>query len=244
MACLAPATGVAQEEGTASREPTEEAEPRDFDEETWRELTRGLDYATDRVPSQKEQAKEKQEGSERRDQGGGFNPATGNLIMKLFVAAAGVILLLLLVRTLLNIRRRPRDKKFNPKDLNFDIRQIEAQIHESDLGLYIRQAEEQGNFALAVRLHYLAVLKELSGRKLIRWKKDKTNQAYRQEMNAHALAAEFDRLTREFERVWYGSDPLSKSQYDLIEPHFTEFMQKIKTAQTASGEALTATQTS
>ena len=48
---------------------------------------------------------------------------------------------------------------------------FEEHIYESDLDRFIREATEQGNYALAIRLYYLAIIKELSLNRTILWKK-------------------------------------------------------------------------
>ena len=147
--------------------------------------------------------------------------------MKAITVAIGLILLVLLVRSLLNLKKRPRDKHFDANGLNIDLDQIEENIHESDLRQYLRQAAGRGDYTLAVRLYYLALLKELSLAKMIRWKKDKTNRDYRAEMRPNALFSEFERLTLVFERVWYGSNAISQAQYEEIAPSFEQLLQKI-----------------
>ena len=53
---------------------------------------------------------------------------------------------------------------------------IEENIHESDLDKFIKQAESEEKYNLAIRLYYLAIIKELSLGKLIKWKRNKTNR--------------------------------------------------------------------
>lgn len=222
----------------------EAVERRDFDEQRWRELTEGIDYSADRVRRRK-QEEEAGSGTAPPDDrsGGAFGAGVGNLLMKLFVVIVGLVLLILLVRSLLNLRRRPRDKQFDPTELNIDIAQIEANIHESNLTDFIRQAEEKGNFALAVRLYYLAALKELSLGKVIRWKKDKTNRDYRREMNGHPLAGDFDFLTRAFETAWYGQQAVTEERYRKLAPAFRDFLAKADPSNRSRTGAATAAET-
>lgn len=88
-------------------------------------------------------------------------------------------------------------------------------IHELDFAEQLRLAEEAGNRRLAVRLGYLALLKQLSDRDLIAWQPDKTNRTYVGELASQrpALRPPFAELTRQFEYVWYGELPLSPAQY-------------------------------
>ena len=103
-------------------------------------------------------------------------------------------------------------------------------IHELDFVEQLRAAEEAGNRRLAVRLGYLALLKQLSDRDLIAWQPDKTNQAYLGEVASQrpALRPPFAELTRQFEYVWYGELPLSPTQYT-----------EVRAAQVSLGKQLT-----
>lgn len=88
-------------------------------------------------------------------------------------------------------------------------------IHEVDFTARLREAEEAGNLRLAVRLGYLALLKQLTDQQLIDWQPDKTNQAYGRELATQrpAQRAPFAELTRQFEYVWYGELPLPATLY-------------------------------
>ncbi|GAA3977564.1 DUF4129 domain-containing protein [Hymenobacter antarcticus] len=86
-------------------------------------------------------------------------------------------------------------------------------IHEVDFAARIAEAEDAGNFRLALRLGYLEVLKRLTDRGLINWQPDKTNHAYLAELAPGSQAEAFRGATREFEYVWYGELRLNAALY-------------------------------
>nr|WP_262905325.1 DUF4129 domain-containing protein [Hymenobacter nitidus] len=88
-------------------------------------------------------------------------------------------------------------------------------IHSLDFNTLLAQAEAAGNYRLAVRLGYLAVLKQLTDHGLIRWQPEKTNHDYLRELTAGSLRPAFQEITRQFEYVWYGE------QNDLSAAHYT-----------------------
>lgn len=105
-----------------------------------------------------------------------------------------------------------------PRRTALDYETLGENIHELDFPAQLRAAEEAGNLRLAVRLGYLAVLKQLSDRALIEWQPDKTNQAYLREL-AHqrpALRPAFAEATRQFEYVWYGELALTPRLYAAV----------------------------
>ncbi len=117
-------------------------------------------------------------------------------------------------------RKIKRGEALDPSILD----NIEERIHETDLERWIREALEQENFALAIRLYYLAGIKELSLRRAIRWKKDKTNRDYLSELYNTSIYEKFREVTRIFERVWYGKGEITRTDYDALAPNFEEFV--------------------
>jgi hypothetical protein len=102
-----------------------------------------------------------------------------------------------------------------PRRAALDYETLSENIHELDFPAQLRAAEEAGNLRLAVRLGYLALLKQLSDRALIEWQPDKTNQAYLRELASQrpALRPAFAERTRQFEYVWYGELALTPALY-------------------------------
>lgn len=102
-----------------------------------------------------------------------------------------------------------------PRRAALDYETLSENIHELDFPAQLRAAEEAGNLRLAVRLGYLALLKQLSDRTLIEWQPDKTNQAYLRELASQrpALRPAFAERTRQFEYVWYGELALTPALY-------------------------------
>ncbi|MEO0779887.1 MAG: DUF4129 domain-containing protein, partial [Bacteroidota bacterium] len=93
----------------------------------------------------------------------------------------------------------------------------------------------QGDYRLAARLYYLAIIKELSLHEAIQWKRDKTNRDYLRELVGHPLRDEFRALTLVFERIWYGDRALEEADFPLLQARFEQLLQATKktTAPTA-----------
>lgn len=105
-------------------------------------------------------------------------------------------------------KRESTDKE-NPEDL-----------HEADYISLVREAEAAGDFRLALRYHYQALLQELSRQSLIRYEKNKTNQQYAEEIKKHKWGKAFLQATRYYNFVWYGDHPLNEESYGLMAAHF------------------------
>ena len=98
--------------------------------------------------------------------------------------------------------------------LDYDV--LEEDIHGVDFPARLAEAEDAGNYRLAVRLGYLEALKHLSDEGRIRWEPNKTNHAYLHELPAGPLREAFRVATRQFEYVWYGELPLTAAQYQPV----------------------------
>jgi hypothetical protein len=94
-----------------------------------------------------------------------------------------------------------------------------------DLEMKIREAIANNHYRTAIRFMYLKTLRHLDERGLIQLHAKSTNREYIQQMDKHAQANEFRKLTRIYEFVWYGEFQPSASQFDIIRNHFKSFMQ-------------------
>ena len=216
----------------------EDYEGQSLDASQWETITKDLDYTPKKL---KEKEKVKRDSTGNRGGGNDQLRSRNNSrnwgeaskvwlgIMKLLLILSIVFILFVLLRNVLGITSTPRNRKLR-KSSNIDqidIEKIEENLHESDLERFIRQALEQQNYALAIRLYYLAILKELSLSKAIHWKKNKTNRRYLMEMKSSPLSADFKDLTRVFERIWYGNHSITDQDYKSLEPRFRSFVDRI-----------------
>ena len=225
---------------TAGQNPREEylnseIKERNFNQEQWQNLVKDLDY-TEESEREKAQATandpDYDEGNfeaveNQRSRSRSSSEAWANFLKILSVVAL-IGLIVFFVANILGkgLFTQPRNRKIVTSTGEISLENIEENIHESDLDRFIRQAVEQKNFPLAVRLYYLAVIKELSLRQTIRWKKDKTNRDYLNEVRKTSLFPAFREATRIFERVWYGEGELSEENYWSIQPRFADLVKQ------------------
>lgn len=100
-------------------------------------------------------------------------------------------------------------------------------IHQINFTEEINKAAASGNFRMAIRLHYLQVLKLLSDNKYIVWKMDKTNAMYVDELANTSLNESFAGITVLFDYVWYGDAIVDAEAYQKAAISFNQFQQKI-----------------
>lgn len=225
--------------------------PHDFNKDNWQQYRKEITYGE--TSSQQKSSDNDLEGEINETEGGqgapgeegGLNdrnspqtierkiaqPSTFEIVaapfFKFLLIVGGILLLVFLIMKLMNAENlfSQKNKKISQAKNHINLDNIEENLHESDLEGFIKQALSDKNYALAIRLYYLAILKELSLSGQIKWKKDKTNQEYLREMNGQNLKPNFQETTLIFERVWYGTGALTESIFQEIEPKFKAVLQ-------------------
>lgn len=107
---------------------------------------------------------------------------------------------------------------------------LETNLHEADVESFLDKSIREGNYRLAIRLYYLAIIKELSLKGIIEWKKDKTNGQYLRELrkNKYANLQAFRNVTRIFEYVWYSTMGFDQGKFKEVQLEFQQLLQTFK----------------
>ncbi len=212
----------AQDELPPSASPDEayfekKVERHDFDEKKWESLKEGIDYGSPKKKDKKKPDKKQKEAPEMPSEGLGLGPVFKILAI---VVAVGLLVLLIVKMAGGENLFGPKNTKLKPSVSSAEIEKIEENLHEAELSDPIRRAIAARDYPMAVRLYYLAVLKELAIKNHIRWKRDKTNGAYLREMAGSPLFPTVQEATLVFERIWYGKVELSRQDFDEVEIKF------------------------
>ena len=204
----------------------ENIQQKEFDKNDWQKATSGLDYTIE-----KEEQKKKQEANNKKKNT--VSPLLNSGLVFFFkwffiIAAVGILAFLILKFVGEgNIFGRQSRRVFAPS-VQIDLERIEENLNNVELDPLIKQAIAQKQFALAIRLYYLATIKELNISGAIQWKKDKTNREYTREMRPHRLSEPFRETTSIFERVWYGDALVDEATFMLIQPAFQDLLKQTR----------------
>jgi len=184
-----------------------------------------IDYSDDVIEKKKE--KEKKE-----DENNSFNSPSINIS-----DALGVLLIIVLIGVVIAILYfvlgnenilTPKSRKI--KELNLQaVEKIEEDLENHDVAYYLKQAVEKKQFRIAIRLHYLLIIKQLSENKFINWKKDKTNRDYIHETSTFPFSKKFRSSTSIFEKVWYGERHVEEVDFNMIYNEFDILSKQINT---------------
>ncbi|MFQ5639207.1 MAG: DUF4129 domain-containing protein [bacterium] len=146
-----------------------------------------------------------------------------NLLTYLILGAAILIVLSRLLKT--NIRGLFY-KTGAPFPLDF--KEVEEDVFKLNLKELIEKAVKEKKFQRAIRLSYLSVLKSLTEKHLIEWRRHKTNDDYVREMHASEFAESFMDVTRVFEYIWYGNAPLDQAKFQRVVQPFEIFIRSLQ----------------
>ncbi|MFK7799277.1 MAG: DUF4129 domain-containing protein [Aureispira sp.] len=110
------------------------------------------------------------------------------------------------------------------------LKDIETNLQEADVEGFLAQSLQQKDYRLAIRLYYLAIIKELAAKGIIDWKRDKTNGQYLRELRRkqYPQLKAFKSVTRVFEYVWYSNMAFDSGQFEEVRIDFNNLLQSIK----------------
>lgn len=100
------------------------------------------------------------------------------------------------------------------------VTEMEEDIAELDLDKLLREAEQHEDWRLALRYHWLKVLRKLVDEGRIRWQPRSTDADYLAQLKDPALRATFSELSFIFKWVWYGDAPMDRTRYQRLRPVF------------------------
>lgn len=164
---------------------------------------------------QKEKKKRKKDKRSTTD----FSFLNGSLMKLLMYGLVGVLVLFLIWAILSNIKLKEGELEAAPIEETDEIEDIEAV--DTDAGY--NEALANGDYRLACRMLFLKVLQRLETTERIRWKKEKTNRHYLQEMAADEQVAVFRDIIVTYEKVWYGDKPIDFAGLQLFAAQASKF---------------------
>ncbi|NKI31880.1 DUF4129 domain-containing protein [Croceivirga thetidis] len=152
-------------------------------------------------------------------------PGTLEVLKWLIYIVMGGLVIFLIVRMFVNERF---EAIFSKKAKSFaDIELAEQHIEAIDFDSLLKDALKNKDYRLAVRYHFLKLLKRLSQKELIEWHFEKTNSEYHQEIQEPKLQSGFKELAYLYDYVWYGEQPITESLFSRAANQFEKMNQII-----------------
>lgn len=204
-----------QSPDTASTHTNEQLE--EFDENKWKDVTEGLDY------------NEKLEKKKKTEESMNTSPNFMAILFSIVKLILFLGLIVLMVYLILRLAGVKIDKSISGKKKikGYSLSQIEENLLDADLEHALKEAIQNRQYKLAIRLYYLIIIQKLALEKLIHWNRDKTNLHYIMELSGNQNAGKFRELTHLFENVWYGDINLNEETFQNINGGFEQFINSI-----------------
>lgn len=186
-----------------------------LDRSEWEKGARKLSF--------EEARKKKEEKPKETKKEKGIAPVGANLsgLKYVFIALAALIILFILYKILPSIRQRNLRNK-QQLVIQFDELDEES-LKKLDTKTPLEEAIRSGDYRTAYRLRYLEILKVLTSRNLIYYRRERTNYEYLLQLTGKPVYEPFRLLTFNFDGIWYGDLEVNKEVYESLEVHFTDF---------------------
>lgn len=162
---------------------------------------------------------------------------------KSFLGLGQVLLIILLIIVLtvivfLIIRQvRKGDVRVNDDEIWWQIDLEKSDSAEIILSDRLKNALDNGEYAIAIRLNYLQLLNELNRYNFILWKKDKSNADFIKELKSREFHNDFRQLTRRFERAWFGRKITNRETYEAFYESYQRILMLIEKSGAKSNKA-------
>ena len=190
---------------------------RSISSESWKKAAGEIDYSRDRP----EEVREHTPSPELPELPDFSWLSTLVQIIAVVTVIAGIGWWVYKMMSMPSNRRLPsNNSSITPDDL-------ESRIHETDLEKHLRDALARGEYNLAVRIHYLQIIRALSEKKYIRWSKEKTNREYLRELRNTKMEEPVRNITGVYERIWYGNRLTDQEDYLLLAPDFINVLRQV-----------------
>lgn len=148
------------------------------------------------------------------------------IIVKILAVGVVLFVIYLIVKAIMNdegqwIFGRSSDKKV----IHYD--EIEKNLQLVDFEKLIREALRSGENRLAIRYHYLWLLKKMAAREIIEWDVEKTNSDYLYEIKNVKLKEDFAYLSYLYNNIWYGEFDLEEETSEKAIKAFQKTIQTL-----------------
>ncbi len=103
-----------------------------------------------------------------------------------------------------------------------------VEISKLELTEMLEKALKHEDYRLAIRIYFIFILKELTLKKWIFWKKEKTNSTYLLEMKNRKQYDLFNESVSIFELFWYGNYKIEEADYIVVEHKMKQLLKELE----------------
>lgn len=139
-----------------------------------------------------------------------------------------IIIVLLIVLLFYNMKNKAIENTASVKQKSH-WSQVED-LEKFDVKQALKTSLQEEDYQNSIRLNFLDILKKLSSQGYIKWTKDKGSRiyVYEVEIKAPQYVEDFKELVQIFDYIWYSEQSISKAEYQIAAPYFSNFLASIK----------------
>lgn len=141
----------------------------------------------------------------------------------IFYFTIGLFLIFIAFRVYKNGGIMKKNAKNLYDESDFDL--IEENLVNVNLDSLINKAENEENYALAIRYLHYQNLQNLDKKGWIEWNPKKTNQQFINQIKDEKAQRTFSQNTKIFNQVWFGEFQLDANKYTEFKSIFNQFNQ-------------------
>ena len=101
-------------------------------------------------------------------------------------------------------------------------------IKDIDSHAIYKNAIAEGNYLLAIRMHFIMCLQQLDKQERIDWEKEKTNRDYYRQISETEIKRSFRDIANIFERCCYADVTLDLQEFNSYDQRFLDFLNQVK----------------
>ena len=131
------------------------------------------------------------------------------------VAIGGIFILVRFLMTTTGVSMFRKEEKVSDLQMHLTKEDLQQNLLEQ-----IEKAEHQGDFRLAIRFHFLQMLKYLDANDLIHFKEHKTNSDYYYEIKNQELKKGYAAAANVYDYAWYGKFEINADSYPEVSKNF------------------------
>ena len=199
-----------------------------LDQQKWEKLRSEVEYKKSSFEEAKKEEKGTDNGNEKMRLDDSASGSTINLgpVVQIIVIVLFILFLAGLLFAIFSNASLKSKERVIETGSDQVINHIEEDFTKSNLEKWLKHAKEQNDHYLILRIQFLMILKSLELKRLILWKKEKTNWHYISELAGHHFQESFQQLVNEFDQVWYGeknySEDTLRTKIDQFESFRTQ----------------------
>ena len=213
------------------------AQSQPFNEETWRKASQQIGDYQDKKERPKDQSQQKRMNIEdkfKRIKEEEPKPTTLPNVnaeawagfFKILAIVLGLAVIGGLIYSFMGGTSKT-NTKLAVEELESSLAEMEENLPTVDVETPLEKAIRLGEYRMATRMYFLLIIQKIANQGVIKWRKDKTNRAYINEVRQQSYLPQFMSAVLTYEKAWFGVGEVTKDDFEKNREMFENLKSKI-----------------